>query len=263
MFDARSLAAPQTGGRPANVIRNPRLRNSRGSPAYGRGPRPPTRPPALKNKKGARTRTAKVPDLEGGEDVQKSEIEEGYRKLAERTKIPLSRYTPQTPMITNLERTWPSFPTVSGARDSTVIESLLRLSDRTPNGYIAPHELGQRLFSGQYVHFFDEKEKSQALVEARKFSQQRADKQSQRKGELVEPEKVDYEPMSMDDRGSLVQLLVQGKYAENKHVGKAAVVGEVVRNLANNETYQTAGKSSQFVSKLESLLAASRPIKRA
>ncbi|KAH8433608.1 uncharacterized protein LDX57_011242 [Aspergillus melleus] len=263
VFDARSLAAPRAGGQPANVIRNPRLRNPRsGSPAYGRGPRPPFRPAAPK-KKEPRKRTARPQDLEEGGEMQKSEIEQAYRKLAERTKLSPSHYNPQPPTLSNLERTLPSFPTNSGAHHSAVLEKLLRLSDRTPNGYIPPHELGQRLLNGQYVHFLDEEEKSQALVEAQKLSQQRADAYSQRKGELVEPEKVDLAPINTDDRAFLLQSLVQGKYTKDEHVGKSAVVGEVIRNLANNETYQTSGKSAQFVSKLESLMASSRPMKRA
>ncbi|PLB44686.1 hypothetical protein P170DRAFT_429450 [Aspergillus steynii IBT 23096] len=264
VFDARSLAAPQAGGQPANVIRNPRLRNPRsGSPAYGRGSRPPTKSAALRNKKGPRTRTARPRDLDEGEDVQKVEIEEGYRKLAERTKISPSHYNPKAPMLSNLERTWPSFPTNSGAHHSTIIDKLLRISDRTPNGYVPPQELGRRLFNGQYVHFLDEEEKSQALVEASKLSQQRADEYSQRKGDLVEPEKVEFEQINTDDRGVLLQSLVQGKYTKTEPLGKVSVVDGVIQNLANNETYQAAGKSSQFVSKLESLMASSRPMKRA
>lgn len=201
--------------------------------------------------------------MDEGDDVQKFEIEEGYRKLAERTKVSPSHYNPQAPVLSNLERTWPSLPTNSGAHHFAVVDKLLRLSDRTPNGYIAPQELGKRLLNGQYVHFLDEKERSQALVEASKLSQQRADEMSQRKGELVEPEKVEFGRLSTDDRRVLLQSLVEGKYTQNEYFGQASVVGEVVRNLANNETYQTAGKSAQFVSKVESLMASSRPTKRA
>jgi hypothetical protein len=55
-----------------------------------------------------------------------------------------------------------------------------------------------------------------------------------------------------------METLAQGKYpmAEAKKEGPA-VLGEVTRKLMNNGTYQTTGKTSQFMAKLESLVSGS------
>ncbi|THC93127.1 hypothetical protein EYZ11_007407 [Aspergillus tanneri] len=199
--------------------------------------------------------------MDDGDVVQRTEIEDGYRKLAERTKTVPSHYSPQAPALSSLVETWPSFPTNVTGYSAGILKTLLWLSDRTPNGYVPPYELGSRLFNGRYVYFLDQEENNQASMEAMKLSQQSADKNSQRKGGLVEPKEVHFEPINTESRNALLQSFVQGSYPKNDHVGKPALVVDAMKNLKNNETYVTAGKSLQFISKLESLLASNRPVK--
>ena len=81
----------------------------------------------------------------------------------------------------------------------------------------------------------------------------------------MEPEEIKFDPMDAKDQKVLVQSLVQGIYPkpETQQLDKLTVPAGIIANLRNNETYRTAGKSTQFLTKVESLLASSRPAKRA
>ncbi|KAF9894187.1 hypothetical protein FE257_007689 [Aspergillus nanangensis] len=266
VFDARSLGAPQAGGQSGNVLRSPKPRTNRnGPPAHARRSRPPTRSSPSKDKRGPRRRAPRQLETDGVDMIQKQEIEKVYQELAEGAKQAPARYRPQQFDINTLRETWPTLPTSVAAHTAGVVEKLSLMSERYPNAHHPSYELGKRLFKGQYVRFLNEKEKSEAMAEAQKLSQQRADQYSQRKGDLVEPETVGFNPASAETQKSLVQTLVQGNYprVQASSDGKSPVLGEILRNLDNNETYRTAGKNSQFMAKVESLLTSSRPAKRA
>ncbi|KAL4889150.1 hypothetical protein BDV59DRAFT_210543 [Aspergillus ambiguus] len=267
VFDARSLAASQSGaGQPAKILRTPRARPARpGPPGRGRKPRAPAKASSSRDRKAPRRRAPKQSDAEEGDDLQRLEIEKVYRDLTEESKQSPTRYNPRQPDFSHLMETWPAFPTGVTAHAAGVVEKLTSLSERTPHGYVPPYELGKRLFKGQYVRFVDAGEKEEALAEAQRLSQQRADEYSQRKGDLVEPEEIKFNPVSGPTKKALIQTLVQGSYPKAPPQGKdkSPILHEVTRTLANNETYQTVGKTSQFTAKVESLLAAGRPAKRA
>jgi hypothetical protein len=202
--------------------------------------------------------------MEEGDDEQQTQIENVYRELLERRKPTASRYTPQAPDYSNLMETWPSLPTNGVAGTAEVIGKLSSLSDRYPNDYVPPYELGARLFKGQFVQFLNEEEKLQAISEAKKLSQQRADEYSQRRGDLAEPKDVIFTPLCAEDQKSLIQAFIQGAYPKlNTEQAVKSPISEVTKNLRNNESYQAVGKSSQFIAKVESLLASGRPVKRA
>ena len=145
------------------------------------------------------------------------------------------------------------------SHSATVIEKLSILSNRFPNEYIPPYELGRRLFKGQSVLFENEAEKAEASEEMKRLIQVRADKISQRKGETVEHRAVEFSAINALDTKRLLEKFVQGKYP-TPELGKdqPAVLGDVLRNLRNNGTYETAGKRPQFLAKVESLLASRR-----
>ncbi|KAE8376182.1 hypothetical protein BDV26DRAFT_305718 [Aspergillus bertholletiae] len=263
VFDARSLAAPSTNGQSTNILRSTSLRNPRKGPSIrSRRPKPPAKSSAPKSRKGGRPQRSKNTDMEESDG---SQIESVYRELAEKSKPTPSRYKPQAPNFSNLKETWPSLPVGTTANIAEVVEKLSFLSDRFPNGYIPPYELGMRLFRGQFVQFLNEEEKAQAIAAATKLSQQRADNYSQRKGDLVEPEDIGVIPMSTEDRRYLVQFFIQGAYPKlsTKEASQSPVLSEVMKNLRNNDSYQAASKRSQFVAKVESLLSSARPVKRA
>jgi hypothetical protein len=259
VIDARALAASQTGGQ-TNVLRGPRLQYPRGgiqarARKFKKSSPKPRRPRIPRNQSG----------VGKGDDVREAEIEAVHQGLTEKLRPVPIRYTPQTHDFSTMKETWPSLPTGVSAHTAGVLEKLSSISGRFADGYISPHELGKRLYQGQSVRFFSEEEKAQAMEEAKKLAQQRADKLSQRRGDLVEPEEIKFDPMDAKDQKVLVQSLVQGIYPkpETQQLDKLTVPAGIIANLRNNETYRTAGKSTQFLTKVESLLASSRPAKRA
>ncbi len=191
------------------------------------------------------------------------ELENVYRELAENTTPTRTRYQPEFSGLQSLSDTWPSLPTDITATTAGVSEKLSLLSERYPNGYVPPYVLGKRLFEGKFVQFQSEEERAEGLNAAKRFAQEAADKLSQEKGELVDPEAVIFKDVKSAEHGSLIESLVQGKYptTDIPQTNKLPVVGEILKNLRNNETYQASGKKTQFMAKLESLLIVNRPAK--
>ncbi|KAL2869922.1 uncharacterized protein BJX67DRAFT_346016 [Aspergillus lucknowensis] len=263
IVDARSLAASKTGSRLAKVLKGPGHFPARaGTPSRAPKPNNTKQKPKKDRRIGRRPQT--VSDGDENDSSQEAMLENVYRELAEQTKPTPTRYQPQPPDFQSLSETWPSLPTSATATTAGIVEKLSLLSDHSPNGHIPPHFLGKRLSEGQYVRFTSEEEKAEALEAAKKFMQEDADILSQEKGELVDPKPVEFQSVNAEEHMSLIQCLAQGKYPlVGTLAKKPPVVGEVLRSLRNNETYQAAGKESQFMAKLESLLAPKSPPKRA
>lgn len=262
MIDARALGARGGGGQPGNILRGPKLELPRGGFQNRRN-----------NKKGKGGNFRKVRGPRGprqfesgaGNKEREAEIEAVKGDLAQEARPVPIRHKPQLLTFESMRETWPSFPTDATANSAGIIEKLSTISGRYANGYIPPHELGRQLYRGQKVHFFSEEEKAEAMQEVNNLARQRADKLSQKKGDLIEPEEITFNPINAEHQKALVQSLARGIYPkpEPKQASKAPVLDDIKNNLRNNETYQTTGKSSQFLNKFESLLASSRPAKRA
>ncbi|KAI3015416.1 unnamed protein product [Aspergillus niger] len=269
IIDARSLAASQATGQPANILKNSRARNPRGNRSTAfRGPRAgPRKKVQSKDGREGRPRRNEGSDQEDSAfeaAFHEASINAVYRELAEQAQPKPVQYNPESISLASLKETWPSLPTDIHAHTAGVVEKLSLFGDRYANDYVPPNELGKRLYQGKFVRFSSEEEKAEAIMEANKLSQERADKLSQRKGDLVEPRHVNFSPLSTKDQGSLIGLLVQGNYPKSKakQADNVSVVDSVSENLRNNATYHTVGKSSAFIAKLDSLLAASRITKR-
>lgn len=265
VVDARSLAAPQVGRPPGAILRNPKFRGNRNSPPFRSGkPRTSTKSTGPRNKKFARD-GQKSSEADKADEIQKEAVENAFLDIVEKGKPVPVRYSPKACDYATLKETWPAFPTDANARAAGVAEKLYKLGGRLPNGYTQPDELGKRLFMGQYVQFSSEEEKTKAMAVANDLSRQRADEFSQRKGDVAEPQVIGFDPVRKEDQQSLFQSLVQGRYPDAKiqQTDTSPVLGDILKNLGNNATYQMAGKSSQFMQKMESLLASGRPVKRA
>lgn len=265
-LDARSLGATQAGAEPVKILRSPRLRNNRnGTTPAGRKPKAAaskSKTAASKsNSKAQKTPRARGPkrqseaaDIDELHDAEFDKIEEEQIWKARPGPV---RYDPQEIDFSSLRETWPSIPTDSNAQSAAVFEKMSRLSGRFPNGYTPPHELGRRLWKGQSVLFTNEAEKAEAMEEAKRLAQVRADLLSQKKGEPVEPSDVTFNPIDAKDTKGLMEMFVSGKYPSvDAEKGQSPVMSDVMRNLRNNQTWQTTGKSPQFVAKLQSLLPA-------
>lgn len=264
VIDARSFAAPRAGGDSPKVIRSPRLRTIRpGNQAQGRKFNPPGRKASSKGPKQPRARGPRRHEADEGEDASAAEIQEIEREQAAKARPVPVRYDPREIDFSTLKETWPSLPTDANARSAAILAKLASLGGRFPSGYVPPHQLGRRLWKGQSVLFENEAEKAEAMEEVKRLAQRRADNLSQRKGDLVEPPEVKFTAVNADDTKTLVETFAQGKYPTlDSGKDQPAVLGDVMRNLRNNWTYQTAGKRPQFLAKVESLLASSR-VKRA
>ncbi|KAJ6109755.1 hypothetical protein N7486_001990 [Penicillium sp. IBT 16267x] len=254
-LDARAFAAPRAGGEQAKIIRGPRLRIARG----GNQTQGKPKPAAKKNKRKPRTRVSRKMETDEGRDVIAAAIEQIEQEQVIKARPTPVRYEPQEIDFSSLQQTWPSLPTDTNARSAAVLEKLSSLSGRFPNGYVPPYELGRRIWKGQNVLFHSEAERMEAMEEVKRLSRARADKMSQQKGDLVEPRNVEFNAINTEESKTLLETYALGKYPTVEITqGQPAVLGEVVKNLRNNGTYQTAGKRPQFLAKVESLLASSR-----
>ncbi|PWY71491.1 hypothetical protein BO70DRAFT_124000 [Aspergillus heteromorphus CBS 117.55] len=261
IIDARSLAASRAAGKPTNIIRGPRIRPTPGGlPARARIPGVKSKATASKDRKRGSSSGSGQSATETADLLQEAAVNDVYRELAEQTRPKPIRYEPEPVSLASLKETWPSLPTDVGAHTAGMVEKLSSFSDRFANGYVPPNELGRRLFRGKFVRFMNEKEKSEAIMEANKLSQECADRLSQRKGDLLDPNPINFNPISTQDQNVLMGLVVQGNYPKSvaERGAKLSVVEMVSENLRNNATYQTAGKSSAFMEKLDSLLASGR-----
>ncbi|KAJ5173986.1 uncharacterized protein N7500_001917 [Penicillium coprophilum] len=268
VIDARSFAAARaSGGEQSKIIRSPRSRNIRGGDqSQNRKPKPSAKgAKGVKGAKGNRNgprRSAKTSENDDGEEAEGAAIDQVLEEQIIKSRPTPIRYEPQEINYSTLKKTWPSIPTDVNSRSAAVYEKLSTLSGRVSDGYIPPYELGRRLWKGQNVLFTSENEKAEALEETKRLAQLRADRISQRKGDLVEPRNVEFSPIDAKTTKSLIETFVQGKYPASE-TGKDghAVLGEVSKNLRNNATYQTTGKTAQFMAKIESLVSAGRNTK--
>ncbi|KAJ6145213.1 hypothetical protein N7470_009108 [Penicillium chermesinum] len=206
-IDARAFAASGSAGEQPRVIRSPRLRNVRGNSNAGKT-KPVTKKAARKDRK-QNTRKSERDDSEDLNAARIDQIEQEHLLKARPTPV---RYEPRDIDFSTLQQTWPSLPSGVHARSSAVLEKLSSLSDRFPNGYVPPYELGRRLWKGKSVLFYSEAEKAEALQEVSRLARTRADSISQRKGDLVEPKKVEFSSVAQEDSKRLLETYVLGNY---------------------------------------------------
>lgn len=255
MVDARSFAASKAdGGEQTKIIRSPRSRNLRaGSQA------PNHKPKSFgKGAKGKRNapRKAKSPDKDYGEDAQAATIERIQREQIVQSRPTPVRYEPEEIDFSTLKATWPSIPTGANARLAAIYQKLSRSSGRIADGYLPPYMLGHKLLSGQTVNFKSEAEKAGALEEAQRLSQRRADQKSQRKGEMVEPRKIQFSRFNAesDQPKNLIDQLARGIYPTSETSPQSSpVLSKVADTLRNNATYANPNTSQQFMAKLNRL----------
>lgn len=275
-IDARSLGAGRVAPNQANVIRAPQLRLRRGTSIRGRPGAPGGAPGGARGKTNAKSRTGKAAtakrtprrrrnDDEDGDDAGRgNDLDAVYKEVQNASKPKTVRYTPVTYDATALKDTWPSLPTGTTGSTGTVVERLNLMSRRFGHGHVSPQELGKRLFEGERVFFSSEEEKKTVMAEVSRLAQDRADKMTQRKGDLIEPEDSSFASIKDDERKALVGQIVRGEYEGwQKGDVRHPVLDEVQRQLYNNETYRTTGKQAEFMGKFQTLLASVQRAKRA
>ncbi|PCG93548.1 Hypothetical protein PENO1_083090 [Penicillium occitanis (nom. inval.)] len=274
-IDARSLGARRVAPDQANIIRAPQLRLKRGTFIRGRpGAAGGARGGAAAGRTNAKARGAgaagarrrrrrRDDDEDPSEAGRESDLDAVFKEVQDAKKPKTVRYTPVTYDAAALKDTWPSLPTGTTGSTGTVVERLNLMSRRYGHGYVSPQELAKRLFEGERVFFSSEEEKKTVMEEVTRLAQDRADKLSQRKGDVIEPEDSSFVSIKDEERKALVGQIVRGEYEGwQKGTVRHPVLDEVQRQLYNNETYRLAGKQAEFMSKFQSLLASAQRAKR-
>ncbi len=180
-------------------------------------------------------------------------------------------HVPEELSLADLRVDWPSIPTGKIGMVTGLEEKLRWAARRMQHGYESPHELAERLHRGQeLVHFESEQEKEQTLEIARGLAQRAADQRTERTGLEVKPTHSSFAPIRDKDRVLLARDFIRGEYppieagvemrkgkGEAKEAGRGktpAFLTDVVRMLANNETYH-AKEKEQLVSTIQGLLS--------
>ncbi|EGC47367.1 conserved hypothetical protein [Histoplasma capsulatum var. duboisii H88] len=265
-LDARALGSRlnKAGGKPTNILRAPATLRRPGNNLGGiRAPkRPATARPARRKKLDKSSRSDDGSGWSGQREMSKEEQEadeKAFLEQWERDRPKPVRYNPQGYNIDNLQRTWPALPMgVTGPKEA-LHERLAWMSERYPNGFEPTDLLAQRIHQGKWTYFYSEEEKNEAVELARKIAAQRADKLTDRKGSLVQPEDMLFEPVNETQKQQLVSRLVSGEYKSEQarwleeHETRHPVMKDVLRNLANNSTWQSPHKT-QFLEVLSKSL---------
>ncbi len=288
-FDARSLGTSRPQGprlelAPAVRARIEANRRSRGAAAAGAG--------AMLRATGGRGRGGGGRGGRGGErgdrsrrrredaDFDREEDSAASREADAKIEAHLGPpprewvdHVPEELSLADLRVDWPSIPTGKIGMVTGVEEQLRWAARRMPHGYESPHELAERLHRGQeLVHFESEQEKEQTLAIARGLAQRAADRITERKGLDTAPTDSSFVSIRHSDRVALARDFVRGDYPPIESKGEVetrkpkgegeqparrkppAFLADVVRMLANNETYH-AREKDQLLSTIHGLLS--------
>lgn len=190
------------------------------------------------------------------EDEVDSSVHEYELEKQEKARRSPERYNPDPYTVDKLKATWPSLPMGEGnnavANSETVLEKLNWMGDRYLGSYEPPQELAKRMYEGKRVLFKSDEEKAEVLEIVQQMVTERAQKLTERKGQVVPPENAEFEALSDQEKKGLLDVLVQGKYdqplVDGKIAGTSPIVSHVLKNLTNNGTYQGA-QAEKFLEK--------------
>lgn len=154
--------------------------------------------------------------------------------------------------IEDLRADWPVVPSGGEALVEGVMGKMRWMARRLNHGYNTPQELAERLHEGEFMGFESQEEKEQILEAFRERTVQKADRLTDRKGEVVEPEDASFQAMAESERKQFAAQFVKGEYpVKRKHA--FPFMTEVDRMLNNNETYNPKQKA-QLMDTIEALL---------
>ncbi|PGH13115.1 hypothetical protein AJ79_03822 [Helicocarpus griseus UAMH5409] len=254
-LDARALGSKlkPADGQPANILRAPA--NLRRPNLRAGGAAPPKRgtgPPRRKRQ----DKSARKDNNEGGwagpREMTKEEREadeKAFLEQWERERPKPVRYNPHGYNVENLQRTWPALPMGEMGPKEALHERLAWMSERYPNGFEPTDLLAQRVYKGEWTYFYNEEEKKEAIEMAQKMAKEKAEKLTDRKGAVIEPEDMSFQPMDDAQKKQLISRLISGEYKSEQtefakqHSARHPVMKDVLRYLENNGTWQTSHKT--------------------
>lgn len=199
--------------------------------------------------------------VEEDEEIEES-LQTYIREQQEQQKQVVTRYSPAPYTAAELKGTWPALP-ISG-NTAPVLSTMNWMSANYTGSFHPVDELAKRVCDGERVSFANEAEKEEVLKMARDLAAKRAEKDA-KDGATAEPEPVDFEPISGNDKKRMIDTLLRGGYetgAGAGQTGASPILANVARNLSNNSTY-TSTDTARLLAKLSKGLPAAKPAAKA
>ena len=165
-------------------------------------------------------------------------------------------FQPSNISVGAFEGLGPVFPITQRGHAETLERTFRTVSsDVTIPEAVRVQTLAKQLVGGKYVTFRSDEERDAVLASAMQLVEEKAEKKSEEKGQVIEAEKVELGTLSEEQKGELVQVLLQGKYRE---AGTSpSLVDHVGRMARRNESYR-GGQESALAKKIRSLAPATR-----
>ena len=213
-----------------------------------------TQKPRDRRQRRRQNRDSKPKETEWDEATKQYLLE---KQQSERPK-PI-RYNPEPYTFEMLKRTWPSMPIGESAGSAaSVRDKLTWYGERYVGSFETPHELADRVLDGKRVMFASEEEKDQVIRLTKELAEQRAQNEAE-KDSAAQPENVEFQPLTEQERTDLIGSLVAGHYDKVDTSGeRTGTYAEVQKNLGNNNTYYRA-QSDQFMEALSRYLPKDGP----
>ena len=206
---------------------------------------------------GDRPRRRRANDGDGDQEVTLTEDEvEDILMTGIETPQPKEStpYTPHDTTMEELKLDWPATALDPASLVEGVQQRAESLAKRIPHGFQTTHELAERLFKGEMVHFRSIEECDEVQKLANDLAKERADKLSERKGEAIPAEDMSYSSVVDDEKMQLAAEMVKGQYLELEKQ-RLPFLDMVVQQLRNNTTYH-GSETAKFMEKVESLVPA-------
>ena len=149
-------------------------------------------------------------------------------------------YTPKEHDTEELRLDWPNTPLTGSGLTESIVQKVTWLAKRLPHGYWTPSQIAERYEGGYMVRFNSDEEKELVLKLAAESANARAAHLSEKSGETVEAEDMQFESLQErgDEKERLADRMARGVYEEPAKRGNR-MLDSVMRQLDNNETYKS------------------------
>ena len=165
-------------------------------------------------------------------------------------------------IIEKLRTDWPNFPTSAMGMTETVDGKLRWLARRNGETHQHAEDLAERLRKGELVQFDSAEQQSTAIELAKAMNAKDAALKSEKEGEVVTAEPVEFESLGEDERKRMVGEMLAGKYdgglRSQKNPAASGLMTEILHNLARNESW-TPQKREKFVQSMSRLVPQEPP----
>ncbi|KAI9769284.1 MAG: hypothetical protein M1835_006731 [Candelina submexicana] len=179
---------------------------------------------------------------EGGDEksepgkIEHTEAEKAYLNEKELSNKP--KEVPHEPTEITLESLIGNGPAIPlgefGMRD-TLTDRMITAARRRPGQFVMLDHLAKRLIDGKFVRFESEEEKAQVIKLVDDMNAEKANKLTDRKGEIVQKEKAGFETIDNESRGQIMEKLFAGRYPAVKAGNN--ILADTLKTVNRNESY--------------------------